>query len=78
MRLRWGEKRFREIFRRTMKNCLVAKVVRGEVVHIDASLVGGRCQVGESDERHAGCGDGGENGGEEAVEGAGQVLKEAI
>ena len=35
----WGEKRFREIFRRTVRACLDAKVAKGEVVHVDASLV---------------------------------------
>ena len=39
IRQRWGEKRFREIFRRTVHACLDAKVAKAEVVHVDASLV---------------------------------------
>ena len=39
IRQRWGEKRFREIFRRTVRACLDAKVATGEVVHVDASVV---------------------------------------
>ena len=36
IRQRWGEARFRELFRRTVQACLVAK---GEVVHVDTSLI---------------------------------------
>lgn len=36
IRLRWGEKRFREIFRRKVVVCLVAK---DEVVHVNTSLL---------------------------------------
>ena len=39
IRQRWGERRFREIFQRTVRACLEAKVATAEVVHIDASLV---------------------------------------
>jgi len=39
IRQRWGEKRFREIFRRTVVACLDAKVAKAEVVHVDASLI---------------------------------------
>ena len=39
IRQRWGEKRFREIFRRTVRACLDAKVAKAEVVHVDASLI---------------------------------------
>ena len=34
-----GEERFREIFRRTVRACLAAKVAKAEVVHVDASLI---------------------------------------
>ena len=39
IRQRWGEARFREIFRRTVRACLDAKVAKAEVVHVDASLI---------------------------------------
>ena len=37
IRQRWGEERFRKIFKRTLEACLRAKIVTGEIVHIDAS-----------------------------------------
>jgi transposase len=39
IRQRWGAERFRRIFERTVKACLAAKIAKGEVVHIDASLI---------------------------------------
>ena len=44
IRQRRGERRFREIFRRTVRACLEAKIATAEVVHIDASLI--RADVG--------------------------------
>ena len=38
IRQRWGEERFREIFKRTVTACLEAQIATAEVVHIDASL----------------------------------------
>ena len=39
IRQRWGEQRFRRVFERTVQACVAAKVAKGEVVHVDASLV---------------------------------------
>jgi transposase len=39
IRQRWGDDRFRKIFKRTVEACLKAKIATGEVVHIDASLI---------------------------------------
>jgi uncharacterized protein (DUF2062 family) len=39
IRQRWGEQRFREIFKPTVEACLKAKIAAGEIVHIDASLI---------------------------------------
>lgn len=39
IRQRWGELRFRRVFERTVHACLAAKVAKGEVVHVDASLI---------------------------------------
>jgi transposase len=39
IRQRWGEERFRKIFKRTVDACLEAKIATAEVVHIDASLI---------------------------------------
>ncbi|AHE56576.1 hypothetical protein NX02_24845 [Sphingomonas sanxanigenens DSM 19645 = NX02] len=39
IRQRWGEARFRRIFERTVAACVGAGIAKGEVVHIDASLV---------------------------------------
>ncbi|EQB00791.1 IS1182 family transposase [Sphingobium baderi] len=39
IRQRWGEARFRHIFERTVTACVRARIAKGEVVHIDASLI---------------------------------------
>src|SRR6476620_11782260 len=39
IRQRWGEERFRKIFKRTVDACLKANIATAEVVHIDASLI---------------------------------------
>jgi transposase len=39
IRQRWGEERFRHIFERTVLACVAAKIAKGEVLHIDASLI---------------------------------------
>ncbi|MDE1147484.1 MAG: IS1182 family transposase [Azospirillaceae bacterium] len=39
IRQRWGGERFRKIFTRTVQACIAAKIAKGEVVHIDSSLI---------------------------------------
>ena len=39
IRQRWGAERFRRIFERTVRACVDAKIARGEVVQVDASLI---------------------------------------
>ena len=39
IRQRWGPERFRRIFERTVRACLNARIAKGEIVHIDASLI---------------------------------------
>lgn len=39
IRQRWGAERFRRIFARTVQACVAAGIARGEVVHIDATLI---------------------------------------
>src|SRR3954464_12544684 len=39
IRQRWGAERFRRIFERTVWACIEAKIAKGEIVHIDASLI---------------------------------------
>ena len=39
IRQRWGAERFRRIFERTVEACVEAKIAKGEIVHIDASLI---------------------------------------
>ncbi|CDX43809.1 transposase [Mesorhizobium sp. ORS 3359] len=39
IRQRWGEERFRRIFQRTVQACIAAKIAKGEIVHVDASLI---------------------------------------
>ena len=39
IRQRWGADRFRRIFERTVKACIAAGIAKGEIVHVDASLI---------------------------------------
>ena len=39
IRQRWGVERFRRIFERTVQACVAAGVAKGEIVHVDASLI---------------------------------------
>jgi transposase len=39
IRQRWGAARFRQTFERTVQACVAAGIAKGEVVHIDSSLV---------------------------------------
>ena len=53
IRQRWGEERFRAIFRRTVTACLEAKIATAEVVHVDASLIRADVSWESLVERHA-------------------------
>jgi transposase len=39
IRQRWGAERFRRIFERTVQACVAARIAKGEIVHVDASLI---------------------------------------
>lgn len=39
IRQRWGVARFRRIFERTVRDCVKAGLVRGDTVHVDATLI---------------------------------------
>lgn len=39
IRQRWGAECFRRIFERTVQACVAAKIAKGEIVHVDASLI---------------------------------------
>ena len=39
IRQRWGEEKFRRIFERTVKQCLEAGLVKGDLIHVDATLI---------------------------------------
>ena len=39
IRQRWGAKRFKEIFLKTVQSCIDAGLVNGETVHVDATLI---------------------------------------
>ena len=39
IRQRWGAERFRAVFARTVRACVAAGIAKGEVVHIDATLI---------------------------------------
>ena len=53
IRQRWGEERFKEIFRRTVRACVDANVAKAEVVHMDASLIRADVSWASLAERHA-------------------------
>jgi transposase len=52
VRQRWGEERFRKIFKRTVEACLKANIATAEVVHIDASLIRANVSWGSLIDRH--------------------------
>lgn len=54
IRQRWGEERFRRIFKRTVEACFIAKIATAEIVHIDASLIRADVSWESLVERHAG------------------------
>ena len=54
IRQRWGETRFREVFKRTVTACLEAKIATVEVVHINASLIRANVSWNSLAERHIG------------------------
>ncbi len=56
IRQRWGAERFRTIFERTVKVCVAAKVAKGEVVHVDASLIRADVSWESLAVRHIRCG----------------------
>ena len=39
IRQRWGADLFRQLFTRTVQSCVAAGIAKGEVVHIDATLI---------------------------------------
>jgi transposase len=39
IRQRWGAVRFRQIFERTVRACLEARIAKADIVHVDASLI---------------------------------------
>jgi hypothetical protein len=39
IRQRWSAERFRQVFKRTVTACVSAGIAKGEVVHVDASLI---------------------------------------
>src|SRR5262245_5086520 len=52
IRQRWGEERFRKIFKRTVESCLKAKIATGEIVQIDSSLIRANVSWDSLVERH--------------------------
>ena len=39
IRQRWGAARFRRVFVRTVQACVAARIAKGEIVHVDSSLI---------------------------------------
>ena len=53
IRQRWGPERFTAVLSRTVKACLAARIATGEVVHIDATLIGASVSWDAIVEAHA-------------------------
>ena len=53
IRQRWGTDRFRAMFIRTVQACMAAGIARGEVVHIDATLIRADVSLESLGIRHA-------------------------
>ena len=53
IRQRWGEDRFWTIFQRTVSACLEAGIAKGEVVHVDATLIRADVSWKSMVDRHA-------------------------
>ena len=56
IRQRWGAERFRTMFARTVQACVAAGIAKGEVVHIDATLIRADVSWESLGVRHAECG----------------------
>src|SRR5215218_5128774 len=54
IRSRWGAERFRSIFQRTVRACVAAGIAKGEIVHVDASLIRADVSWESSVARHVG------------------------
>lgn len=53
IRGRWGEELFHKLFSRVVQQCIDAKLVSGETVHVDATLIEARLTWAEVARRHA-------------------------
>jgi len=53
IRRRWGEARFKKVFRKTVEQCVKAGLVDGETVHVDATLIRADVSWESLVERHA-------------------------
>ena len=52
IRQRWGAERFKRIFQKTVEACVEAKLVNGETVHVDATLIRADVSWESLTERH--------------------------
>jgi len=52
IRQRWGAERFKRIFQKTVEACVKAKLVTGETVHVDATLIRADVSWESLTERH--------------------------
>jgi IS5 family transposase len=52
IRQRWGSERFRHIFERTVRECVRAGLVAGDLLHVDATLVRANVSLDSLVHRH--------------------------
>ena len=79
IRQRWGAERFRAVFLRTVRACVAAGIAKGEIVHVDATLIRADVAWESLGLRHADAVLGQDGGGREAtaVDAAGARTKAA-
>ena len=53
IRQRWGEGLFEQVFRRTVQQCIDAKLVNGETVHVDSTLIRANVSFASFARRHS-------------------------
>jgi transposase len=54
LRQRWGEELFRRLFERTVRSCVDAGLVAGDILHVDATLVRADVSLDSLARRHIG------------------------
>ena len=78
IRQRWGEEKFKMIFERTVMQCVKAGLVKGDLVHVDATLIRADVSWESLVERHVEkvASENGDDGGDDGPEGKTKKVSE--